>query len=310
MKNTKQQWSLILGGSSGMGLAAAKKLAQHGHALIIVHRDRKSAMKTIEPEFKKIRETAAALITINKNALDDDCRQGILSEIADKIQDGQINFLLHSIALGNLRKIAPDIQQKPTQHLEVLATKLGISANELTTAIQDLSTSHPVWDNMLDKPPLERASDNLLNAEDFSQTIAYMGFDILLWVQDIFRRGMFAADSRVIGLTSEGNTKAWDGYAAVAAAKSTLESVSRAIAKEFAPHGIRSNIIQAGITDTPALRLIPGHRSMIASAVQRNPLSRLTTPEDVANAIYLLSLPEAHWINGALLHVDGGEHIV
>ena len=41
----------------------------------------------------------------------------------------------------------------------------------------------------------------------------------------------------------------------------------------------------------------------------RNPLGRLTTPEDVANVIYLLTLDEARWVNGALIRVDGGEHV-
>jgi NAD(P)-dependent dehydrogenase (short-subunit alcohol dehydrogenase family) len=110
-------------------------------------------------------------------------------------------------------------------------------------------------------------------------------------------------------LTSEGNEVAWRGYAAVAAAKSALESVSRAIAVEFAPHGIRSNIIQPGVTDTPALRVIPGSARMKAGARLRNPFGRLTTPEDVANVVYLLSLDEARWINGALIRTDGGERI-
>jgi NAD(P)-dependent dehydrogenase (short-subunit alcohol dehydrogenase family) len=110
-------------------------------------------------------------------------------------------------------------------------------------------------------------------------------------------------------MTSEGNEVAWKGYAAVAAAKVALESVSRSIAVEMAHFGIRSNIVQAGVTDTPALRLIPGNDHLKAQARTRNPFGRLTTPEDVANVIYLLSLPEAAWINGAIIRVDGGEHI-
>ena len=129
------------------------------------------------------------------------------------------------------------------------------------------------------------------------------------WVQRVHSAGLFAADARVIGLTSEGNAIAWRGYAAVAAAKSALESVSRAIAVEFAPHGIRSNIVQAGVTDTPALRVIPGSARMKAGARMRNPFGRLTAPEDVADVVYLLSLDEAGWINGALIRADGGEHI-
>ncbi|MGZ3712924.1 MAG: SDR family oxidoreductase, partial [Bdellovibrionota bacterium] len=92
-------------------------------------------------------------------------------------------------------------------------------------------------------------------------------------------------------------------------AKCALESVSRSIAVEFAKFGIRSNIVQAGITDTPALRLIPGSEQMKTAALARNPLRRLTTVEDVANIIFLLSMDEASWINGALLRADGGEHI-
>ena len=48
---------------------------------------------------------------------------------------------------------------------------------------------------------------------------------------------------------------------------------------------------------------------MKASAAAKNPLGRLTTPTDVADAIYLLCTDEARWINGALLRVDGGERI-
>jgi NAD(P)-dependent dehydrogenase (short-subunit alcohol dehydrogenase family) len=85
--------------------------------------------------------------------------------------------------------------------------------------------------------------------------------------------------------------------------------LSRSLAAELAPRGIRCNVIQAGVTDTPALRRIPGADQMKAFARGRNPFGRLTTPEDVANFIYLMSLPEAAWVNGAVLCVDGGESV-
>jgi NAD(P)-dependent dehydrogenase (short-subunit alcohol dehydrogenase family) len=68
-------------------------------------------------------------------------------------------------------------------------------------------------------------------------------------------------------------------------------------------------VIQAGVTDTPALRAIPGHEQLVAQARLRNPFARLTTPRDVANAISLLCTDEAAWINGEVIRVDGGEHI-
>jgi NAD(P)-dependent dehydrogenase (short-subunit alcohol dehydrogenase family) len=95
----------------------------------------------------------------------------------------------------------------------------------------------------------------------------------------------------------------------VAAAKVALESVSRSIAVEMAHFGIRSNVIQAGVTDTPALRMIPGSAQLKAHARTRNPFGRLTTPEDVANMIFLLSLPEAAWVTGEVIRVDGGEAV-
>ena len=142
-----------------------------------------------------------------------------------------------------------------------------------------------------------------------ARTIYAMGTSLLTWMQRVHAAGLFAPDARVIGLTSEGNEVAWRGYAAVAAAKSALESVSRAIAVEFGPYGIRSNIVQPGVTDTPALRVIPGAARMKAGALRRNPLGRLTTPEDVADVVFLLCLDEARWVNGALIRVDGGEHV-
>ena len=120
---------------------------------------------------------------------------------------------------------------------------------------------------------------------------------------------MFHQDARILGMTSEGNEIAWKGYAAVSAAKVALESIVRAIAVEYAPYGIRANIIQAGVTDTPALRLIPGSKHLKAAAKMRNPFNRITTPEDVANFIALMCLEEAGWVNGNIIRVDGGEHI-
>ena len=85
--------------------------------------------------------------------------------------------------------------------------------------------------------------------------------------------------------------------------------MARAIAVELAPYGVRANVVQAGITDTPALRAIPGHAHLAAQARRRNPFGRLTTPRDVANVIFLLATDEAAWVNGALIRVDGGEHV-
>jgi len=63
------------------------------------------------------------------------------------------------------------------------------------------------------------------------------------------------------------------------------------------------------VTDTPALRKIPGNAEIIESALARNPSGRLTTPEDVARCLVALAAPGTQWLTGNVIHVDGGEDV-
>jgi enoyl-[acyl-carrier protein] reductase III len=96
----------------------------------------------------------------------------------------------------------------------------------------------------------------------------------------------------------------------VSAAKATLEAHIRQLAVELAPAGITANAILAGVTDTNALRQIPGYEKIMEVARQRNSNRRLTQPEDVARWIAALCHPTTYWLTGNTLHVDGGENIV
>ncbi len=303
-------WGVILGGSSGFGLASAQKLAAHGMNLCIVHRDRRGAMKRIEPEFEKLRASGVRLIIQNADALDPEVRSQILGELTGALgASGRVKMLLHSIAFGNLKLIAPELP-KPDAGAAVgrLADALGISKDALASAVDKLASEGVGELSELSSAPVY-ATHSYLDAEDFARTIHCMGTSLLDWVQDVFQRGLFAADARVFGLTSEGNEVAWKGYAAVSAAKVALEATARSIATELGPHGVRCNVLQPGVTDTPALQAIPGSERLKAHSRLRNPFRRLTTPPDVANVLYLLCLPEAAWINGTVIRIDGGERV-
>jgi len=268
---TPEEWALVLGGSSGFGLATAKAVARRGMSVCIIHRDRRGAMSRIETDFAEIRAHGSGFLALNLDALSVEGRNKALDALAKAMgANGRVRMLLHSIALGNLKPVAP----VPSEIAKV--TDYG---------------------------------EALIEDEDMARTVFSMGTSLLSWVQELFARKLFATDSRIFGLTSEGNQVAWRGYAAVSAAKAALESVSRSIAVEFAPYGIRSNIIQPGVTDTPALRVIPGNDRMREVAEKRNPFGRMTRPDDVANVIALLCRPEAAWVNGAIIPVDGGERI-
>ncbi len=303
----KTSWALILGGSSGFGLASAAKLAANGMNLIIFHRDRRGAMARIEEDFAALRNEGVEVLTFNADALSPEVRNQKLDEIAVRLGDDRIHLLLHSIAFGNLKL---SVAENPADDsaISALAECLGIEKEKLQSAADELFSGGADRLQLLATPPKYSAS-LFLEEEDLARTIHAMGTSLLGWVQAIHGRALFAADARVLGLTSEGNTIAWKGYAAVAAAKVALESVARSIAVEFAPYGIRCNVLQPGVTETPALRLIPGNAHLKAEARSKNPYGRLTQPEDVANMVYLMALPEAAWVNGALIRVDGGEHV-
>lgn len=302
-------WGLILGGSSGIGLATAKKLASMGLNLIIVHRDRKGAMAKIEEHFDEIKASGVQLEALNLNALQAEGRQKVIGRIREVAGEKSVRVLLHSIALGNLKLVVPEVADTSYEDsLAKLADELNVPVAKLKNTIDSLyEQGHGTLEHIA--TPHGYDSNNLIEEEDLQQTIFNMGTSLLSWVQDLHRERLFAEDTRVFGLTSEGNEVSWKGYGAVSAAKCALESIIRTIATEFAPYGIRANIIQPGITDTPALRLIPGSQGMKASAARRNPFKRLTTPEDVAGLIGILSLDEGKWVNGSLIRVDGGEHI-
>jgi NAD(P)-dependent dehydrogenase (short-subunit alcohol dehydrogenase family) len=98
-------------------------------------------------------------------------------------------------------------------------------------------------------------------------------------------------------------------YGMVSAAKAALEAFVRQLAIELGPRGITVNAVRAGVTDTPALRKIPGHQRMMEKARALNPGGRLTRPEDVAGLVGLLLEAEAGWVSGSVIAVDGGEDV-
>lgn len=152
------------------------------------------------------------------------------------------------------------------------------------------------------------AADALTKA-NIEMTLDVMAHSLVYWAQDLVARKLMGEGGRVFAMTSSGSTRVIPAYGAVSAAKCALESHIRQLAVELAPHKITANSLRGGVTDTPALRKIPGNEKLIEAATRRNPYGRLTTPEDVANAVVALCRPEADWITGNVINVDGGEEI-
>jgi NAD(P)-dependent dehydrogenase (short-subunit alcohol dehydrogenase family) len=150
--------------------------------------------------------------------------------------------------------------------------------------------------------PEEQATQKQLE-----MTIDVMANSLVYWTQDCMASALLLRDARIFAMTSSGAASAWKGYGAVSAAKCALESHIRQLALELGPLGITANAICAGVTDTPALRKIPQSQKMMEAALMRNPMGRLTRPEDVACALVSLSHPSTYWMTGNTICVDGGE---
>jgi len=153
-------------------------------------------------------------------------------------------------------------------------------------------------------------AEQVLSKKQLEITVDTMGHSLVYWVQDCLRAGQFDHGGRIFAMTSAGGSRVVPNYGAVSAAKAAIESHIRQLAVELAPAGITANAILAGVTDTPALRLITGHEKIVEVAKKRNPHGRLGTPEDVARCIVALCHPATYWMTGNVIHVDGGETVV
>jgi NAD(P)-dependent dehydrogenase (short-subunit alcohol dehydrogenase family) len=159
------------------------------------------------------------------------------------------------------------------------------------------------------KPFFGEPRDNAISKAQLEMTLDVMANSLVYWVQDLYFAGLLSPGGRVFAMTSAGDHIVWPSYGAVSAAKCALESYVRQLAVELAPKGIAVNALRAGVTDTPALRKIPGNAGMIERTLSLHPAGRLTTPSDVAQALVALCGEGGAWISGNVIGVDGAEDI-
>jgi enoyl-[acyl-carrier protein] reductase III len=117
---------------------------------------------------------------------------------------------------------------------------------------------------------------------------------------------MAGRGGRIISISSLGSTRVMPMYGAIGVSKAALEALTRTLAVELAPRGIRVNAVSAGLVDTTAVRHHPDYAALAETSVARTPLARLGTPDDVARVVLFLCSPLADWIVGQTLIADGG----
>ncbi|WP_025994787.1 SDR family NAD(P)-dependent oxidoreductase [Pseudomonas viridiflava] len=134
-------------------------------------------------------------------------------------------------------------------------------------------------------------------------------FNVNLFSTALLARGLFdelkAAKGSIINVTSIAGSKVHP-FAGVAysTSKAALSALTREMAYDFGPHGVRVNAIAPGEIDTSILS--PGTAEIVERLV---PMHRLGKPEEVASLIYFLCTSGASYVNGAEIHVNGGQHV-
>lgn len=193
----------------------------------------------------------------------------------------------------------------PERRVEVLSRALEVAGNSggIVVLLHSLA-----FGNL--RPYIAENAQNAITEAQMDMTLAVMAHSLVYWTQDLVYGGLMRRGGKIFAMTSAGGTRVLPNYGAVSAAKAALESHVRQLAMELAPRRIAVNAIRAGVTETPALRKIPGSELIVETALKRNPSGRLTTTADVARAIAALCRPGTEWVTGNVIGVDGGEDVV
>ena len=131
-----------------------------------------------------------------------------------------------------------------------------------------------------------------ISRKQLEMTLDVMANSLVYWTQDLVSRGLMARGGRILAMSSHGAHRVLPGYGAVGTAKAALEANVRELAVELAPCGITVNAIRAGLTDTPSFRAIPTSTEMFDHIQRTHPAGRITTPQDVAGAVFKRNLPK------------------
>lgn len=144
----------------------------------------------------------------------------------------------------------------------------------------------------------------------FAKAVETNGISLLYLVQSILP--LMGKGSTVFFLSSRGSKMVVPNYAAIGVAKALAESLVRYLAVELAPKGIRINVVSPAIVDTGAVRSLFGDKTdeMMRAAAAANPSGRGVEDRDYTNLIKWLASPEADYIQGQVIAINGGANLV
>jgi enoyl-[acyl-carrier protein] reductase III len=148
------------------------------------------------------------------------------------------------------------------------------------------------------------------NPDAFAEAITLNGTSLVFLVQAA--RPLLKRGSSIVFLSSRGSRQIVPAYAAIGAGKALAEALTRYLAPELAPLGVRINCVAPGTLDTEAVRNLFGGETdaFLASEAAGNPSGRNITHDDYTGLVAFLASPEASMIQGQVIFVNGGQYVI
>jgi 7-alpha-hydroxysteroid dehydrogenase len=249
-----------------------------------------------------------------KTAVVTGATKGIGKAIVEKFASEGVNV---AFTYNSNKDVANEIAQE-------LTDKYGIKAKAYPLNILELDEFKPLFLE-IDKD-FDRVDFFISNAMIYGRPVVggygkFMKLRPTKGLQNIytatvgaFVRGSQEAATRmqkvgggaIVTMSSTGNLIYIDNYAGHGTNKAAVEAMSRYAAVELGEMSIRVNAVSGGPIDTDALKAFTNYEEVKAETIKRSALDRMGSPEDIAGAVYFLCTPEASWVTGQTLVVDGG----
>jgi enoyl ACP reductase len=213
-------------------------------------------------------------------------------------------------SFGRVRRLTERAAQRLPEPVEVLELDVN-NPDDLQAVADDLSQRWGQVDGILHAiafAPEDAIGGNFMTAPAESATQAFLTSAFSLKALAGSLAPLMTNGGSVVGLDFDASM-AWPVYDWMGVAKAALESVSRYLARDLGPSGIRVNLVSAGPLGTVAARGIPGFEALAKLWPAQAPLGwDVEDPGPVAATICFLLSDYARAITGEILHVDGGFH--
>jgi enoyl ACP reductase len=237
-------------------------------------------------------------------------KDSIAFHAAEQAQREGASILLTSF--GRVRRMTERAAQRLPEPAEVL--ELDVNKPEdldaLTESVRERWGGLDGALHAIAFAPADALGGRFMSAPAESATQAFQTSAFSLKALAAALAPLMPSGSSIVGLDFDASV-AWPIYDWMGVAKAALESVSRYLARDLGPHGIRVNLVSAGPLGTVAARGIPGFEQLAELWRAQAPLGWNTEdPVPVARAICMLLSDYAQAISGEIVHVDGGFHAV